>query len=557
MTTTLFDLSSPQDGSSHRIDNARLRDGFTVEAWIHATADTRTEGMQSLASIWTPRERFDAFTAFDAGLTDGLITRGYFGACFDGRYVYFCPELTEQLATHAVVLRFDTHGDFKDPRSYSAYNANPTAGIECHGYYGGAFDGRYIYFIPRQLDRREYHTHLLRLDTRGEFKDPKSWDAYNIGPDQSGQGCAFDGRYLYLCPGYHGNPNGNQLDCGNFIRYDTTRPFKDAASYQSIEVKPFLGEGAGTYDGAAFDGRYVYFVPLSSYPVRYDTHGRFDDPASWQKFDSKQIGMGIGVGAIYDGRWIYYVPYANSMAARFDTMTHDFSDPKNWQIRDVDLMYGNRTCGFDGGFFDGRYVTFVPFIYGSPEEKYTLHGNYLRYDVLQPFGEESSWQVRDTYFTEGLRTVGFNAGAFDGRYFYAAPWRSLAGLTGGQIGVSGRVLRYDSTGDAATFALRFCDVGHNGGLCAATPGPTFLINTTHGARNVATHKPLPAGKYHILGRYDGSALSLYINGSEVATRKVSATLQLNDQPLTIGALAGGTAAFAGRIERITLRTGIV
>jgi len=549
-----FSLAAPiARGASHKVNNASLSSALTVEAWINSDA-APAETTQALVSIWKPREKFEGFSAYDVGHTDGLISQGYFGACFDGRYVYFSPEHTEDLATHAVVLRYDTHGDFKDPRSYAAYDAKHTGGLDTRGYYGAGFDGRYVYFVPRQHDMAEYHTYILRLDTRGDFKSPASWDAFDIGPKHSSQSCAFDGRYLYLMPGYEGPVRTEANLSPNVIRYDTTAPFKDRKSYEQVDISTFLGKTAVCFDGAAFDGRYVFLSPLSGDPVRFDTQGKFADAKSWSRIDGKQVGVGMTVGVVFDGKWVYYCAYAHGVVSRVD-VTKPFDDPKSWQWRDVDLTEGHRTAGFDGGFFDGRYVTFVPFVYGGGKygENYTLHGNHVRYDTLAPFESETSWQAFDAYVTEGLRTVGQNGGAFDGRYFYAAPWRSLVGRKAGQIGVNGRVLRYDSTGNDATFSLRACDLGHNGGLGAALRGPAFLINTTSGPRSVAANKLLSPGKHHVVGSYDGAQLKLFIDGQLVNSCAASGKLQGNAVPVTVGALPGGSAPFPGTVEKVEIR----
>src|SRR5688572_1498361 len=100
-----------------------LNDRLLVEAWVDAS-DGRAEAMQALVSKWSPRETFDAFDAFDAGNIDGLASAGYFGAVFDGRYVYFVPQKDAEMNSHGVVLRYDTHGEFKDRNSYAAYDAS-------------------------------------------------------------------------------------------------------------------------------------------------------------------------------------------------------------------------------------------------------------------------------------------------------------------------------------------------------------------------------------------------------------------------------------------------
>ena len=259
---------------------------ITVEAWVNSDAD-RPEALQSLVSQWESSESFDAFSAYDAARTDGLDATGYFGAVFDGRYVYFSPEQHESQEQHGIVLRYDTQSSFYSESSYQAYDAGSTAGLETKGFYGGAFDGRYVFFTPRQTGNR-YHSRLLRLDAKAEFKDPRSWDAFDIGPEHSQQGAAFDGRYLYFPPGFQGDPRTESDQSSSVIRYDTKAPFRDNSSYSSFDMAAVLGPGAACFDGGAFDGRYIYFVPLENpLVVRYDTGGPYEDPESWQSFDGR------------------------------------------------------------------------------------------------------------------------------------------------------------------------------------------------------------------------------------------------------------------------------
>ena len=149
-----------------------LDKALTVAAWVESPA-TRAEAMQPLVSQWQPRAALDAFSAYDAGHTDGLVTQGYFGAVFDGRYTYFCPirDQNERTSVHGRVLRLDTQADFKDPHAWEAHDASYTDGLHTSGFYGGAFDGRYVYFNPRD-DGTVHHSRLLRYDTQADFKDP-------------------------------------------------------------------------------------------------------------------------------------------------------------------------------------------------------------------------------------------------------------------------------------------------------------------------------------------------------------------------------------------------
>jgi len=524
---------------------------ITVEAWVESE-QWRSEALAALVSKWKPADIFGDFAAFDAGNTDGLNSTGYFGAVFDGRYVYFSPEQHNSLEQHGVVLRYDTHGDFDDPGSYSAYNAENTAGLVTKGFYGAVFDGRYVYFVPRQCGS-EYHSRILRYDPRIEFKDPAGWDAFDVGEAHSQQSAAFDGRFIYFCPGYSGDPSKEDTLSSQVIRCDTQGDFKDPASYASVDISRFLGPKAAGFDGGAFDGRHAYFVPLmTGTVVRCDTCGEFGDGESWEAFDAGALGMDMCVGAVFDGRFMYFVAYKSSVVVRYDTCG-EFGDRSAWEARDVAMTDGLDTAGFDGGFFDGRYVHFIAFVAESPDGERYIHANFLRYDTQGGFDDSGSWQAKDASHTSGLYSVGYNGGAFDGRFFYCAPWRDNASRgQPGRAGVHGRVLRYDATGTDGSFSLRYCDYGHNGGLCAAVPGASFIVNTERGALSVAAHRSLEPGRHHLAGVYDGRNIKLFVDGARVAEREGSGKIQTNEVPVVIGRIQNGEGRFRGVVHRVRI-----
>jgi prepilin-type N-terminal cleavage/methylation domain-containing protein len=55
--------------------------------------------------------------------------------------------------------------------------------------------------------------------------------------------------------------------------------------------------------------------------------------------------------------------------------------------------------------------------------------------------------------------------------------------------------------------------------------------------------------YHIAYTYDGSALSLYVNGVQVNSVAVSGSLKVNSRPITIGSDAGTQKFFNGTIDQ--------
>jgi hypothetical protein len=544
------DLTLPRTGA------IAFEKAITVEAWAYLETP-RAEALLPLVSKWAPRESLtrDAFSAYDAGRTDGLDCFMYYGAVFDGRYVYFCPirsKLRDRLSVHGHVLRYDTHKDFYSPQSWEAYDAGSTDGLKTVCYYGAVFDGRYVVFTPRD-EGTGYHSRVLRFDTTKTFKEPASWQAFDAGLPHSKQSGAFDGRYIYFCPGYDGTSlKGKTLaedegeGSGKVLRLDTKADFKAASSYRVFDAAA-VSPDAVCFDGAAFDGRYVYFAPLQrGGALRYDTTAEFSDPSSWEFYDARPLGMKACVGVIFDGRHMYYVAYAHGTMLRFDTRL-PFKDPASWGAYEAANTGGLDTGGFDGAFFDGRYIVFVPWIrtVAPGESKNRVHANFLRYDTQGAFTSPRSWDSYNAERTDGLVSRGYNGGAFDGRFFYGAPM-----YDGESQDLHGRILRYDSTGREATFSLRWSDVGHNGGLCAAVPGPNFLVNTENGALGIAAHKALGPGWHHLAGVYDGKSIRLYIDGQLAAEREGSGRLAANAVDIEVGRIQEGAARFPGVISEV-------
>ena len=537
----------------------------TVEAWV-LTDGFRPEGIQSLVSQWTPRQQMDLFAAYDAGTTDGMDTSGFFGAVFDGRHIYFSPQ-HDLVDRHGKALRFDTHGDFKTPSSWKGHDAGTTDGLQTKGHYGAVFDGRYIYYPPRR-DPEGFHSRVLRYDTEGSFDDSAAWSAYEADGERSSQSAVFDGRFIYFCPGQGAVPRDPESSgtaehsvtgmasdqvlsaSGDVMRYDTRAPFKNPGSWAEYDADNTDGLDTRDFDGAVFDGRYIYFAPLSYRAVlRYDTQGDFSSSASWSAFDASDLGMVRCVGAVYDGEYIYFVPYGTSQAAiRVDTR-EDFRYVRSWSSYRLLDTSGLDVTGFDGAFFDGRYVYYVP--YWDEGERY--HGVLLRYDTMLRFEDAAAWTCVDAGFVDGLKTVGFNAGATDGRFFYFAAWLDGTGAPERIVG-NGRVLRYDYIGDAGSFSLRYSDLGHNGGLCAALPGPRFLINTDQGVFSVSPNYPLKPGSHQLVGVYDGSRVRLYIDGELAAEQPASGKLVSSGEDIAVGRILDGKGRFDGTIEGVAIST---
>ena len=103
----------------------------------------------------------------------------------------------------------------------------------CRGYSGAIFDGRYIYYAP--LNNGNFHGRVLRYDTTLAFESRAAWaefDSAQIDPDSRGfVNALFDGRYLYLVPYFNGRHHGH------VTRYDTRAPFEHADSWLTFDVQ--------------------------------------------------------------------------------------------------------------------------------------------------------------------------------------------------------------------------------------------------------------------------------------------------------------------------------
>lgn len=348
---------------------------------------------------------------------------GHWGGAFDGRYVYFVPS-HNSLSWNGIVSRYDTQAAFDTAGAWASFDTQ-TVNANIYGYYGAVFDGRYMYFVPPASGPSGIVT---RYDTQAAFGVAGSWTTFDLTTVNAGAkgfiGGTFDGRYVYFAPYYNG-----QYD-GVVARLDTQGTFGQAASWSTFDVKT-VNSAAVAFYGAVFDGRYVYFVPdtngASGRIARYDTQATFGTAGSWSTFDIASVNAtakGFHTGA-FDGRYLYLVPGdAHGTVARYDTQA-TFDQGASWSTFDATTLDANAK-GFFGASFDGRYVTFVP------------HGSSiaLRYDTQAAFTTAGSWGKLDLT-PVGAKPAGFQGSVFDGRYLYLVPY-----WTGGSY--SGNVFRFDA-----------------------------------------------------------------------------------------------------------------
>jgi hypothetical protein len=213
-----------------------------------------TNPQRKLDAGW---ESFNVRAGVDAGT--GTSTGGYYGGAFDGKETLYFAPYTNGTGPHGVALSKKVGGG--TPNGWTTFDLT-TLDNRFRGYAGAVLADGFIYYVPH-VNAADRHGHVVRVNTTTGFTDPKSWSAMDlttVNPNLKGfVGGVFDGRFVYFVPFFEAE--------GLFVtRYDTKAPFTDGASWSTFDVKKLPG-GASRFNGGAFDGQYVYFVPYDKGPV--------------------------------------------------------------------------------------------------------------------------------------------------------------------------------------------------------------------------------------------------------------------------------------------------
>jgi hypothetical protein len=316
-----------------------------------------------------------------------------------------------------------TYNDFTNPDYWQWFDLAQVEGglppSSIYGWSGGVFDGRYVYMAPN-ADSSGKSQPAARYDTQaGNFKDPKAWAIFDVAPvaQQGYQGATFDGRYVYFVPWLT-----RGVISGIAVRYDTRARFDDRSSWSTFDLAP-----AGDYAGATFDGRFVYFAPnsrntpLGSTVARYDTNAPFDASTSWELFDTQAVGplaRASGYfGTIAIGDFVYFAPSENNVVTRCKARSTSFAANATWTAFDLDALDAGQHA-FAGAVFDGQYLYLVP-------SGYAPSPLVVRYDTrAQDLSAAGAWSTVELDVVIG-RDAGEKAyhytGSFDGRYVYLTP----------------------------------------------------------------------------------------------------------------------------------------
>jgi hypothetical protein len=408
----------------------------------NADADAEPPAVMAYNENWDNASLWNHFDLHNINVGISSFT----GAVFDGRYVYFAPSNN----TNAAVLaaRYDTQGNgFTITNSWSFFD---TAVLhpDARGFSGAFFDGRYVYFVPFAIPGL-HHGRLVRYDTQAgrNFGDAQAWSQVNLTafePYAKGFiGGAYDGeRYAYMAPGPGAFIDGGRPE-SLAARYDSTLALGAEPSWQFFDtqrIDPSLNGGPRGFFGTVLTEDHLYFVPygyggsVRGRVVRYDQKKPFTEVAAWEVFDTAAVNPGSGgfQGGGYDGRFVYLAPLVNvdgisGVVTRFDTKQPAFTDAGSWSAFDLQTLDGGlvpsqsgRTPerrGYVGTGFDGRFMYFV----GDQAVPVGYHGWIARFDSTKPdLHDPSAWSFYDTTAINPF-AKGFCGAVFDGMYVYFVP----------------------------------------------------------------------------------------------------------------------------------------
>jgi hypothetical protein len=328
------------------------------------------------------------------------------GAVFDGRYIYFVPNYNYSISSFSgLITRYDTTQSFSLSASYAFFNSTSLQS-NSQGFIGGAFDGRYVYFVPSF--NISVQAQITRYDTTLPFGVSSSYSFHSMAAVDF-SGAVFDGRYLYFVPALN----------ATVAQYDTSQSFSASASYNYFNMVTGVNSNTAQFSGGVYDGRYVYYVPykngfasFSGQLVQYDTTLPFGSASSYSLFNTVVLNSScVGYrGGVFDGRYVYLVPTLtfSSQLTRYDT-TLPFGSSNSYTFLNT-VNVNSNSGGFFYGVFDGRYVYLIP----------NANGQITQYDTTLPFSLTTSYTIFNTAIGSAS-SANFNGGIYDGRYVYLYP----------------------------------------------------------------------------------------------------------------------------------------
>lgn len=208
------------------------------------------------------------WTTFDVAGVDPTAT-GFAGGVVATGSVYLVPLYNDVYDAQVhnggsgIAARHVVSGSFELASSWNVFDTTTVNGL-AQTFMGGATDGRNVYYVPHASGV------AARLDTTasGGFTATTAWSTYDtqriVAASDGGNvqflGGAFDGRFITFVP---------QTPTGPVTRVDTRSTFTADCAWSWFDpsgMAPGSG-GAPSFAGAVFDGANLIFIPTTQRAV--------------------------------------------------------------------------------------------------------------------------------------------------------------------------------------------------------------------------------------------------------------------------------------------------
>jgi len=317
------------------------------------------------------------------------------------------PGLSINPSALGTLLVYDAGGTFTNAASYHAYDLTQLVDAAAVGFCGGFLDetNNRDYLVPLYniVDGTTVPNGLaVQIDLTQDLSKGsayKKFDITQLGLPTIGycDGIAANGKVYFIPAGQ----KGRDLS-GNFLRYDPSQPFADAAAWSWFDLTQVNDSAAG-FQSVAYIYPYIYIVPyFQSVLVRYNTELPLQSATSYETLDLSGITpepLGL-TGAVAVDNKLVLIPWIDpvhvrsiSTALLYDT-TRPFTATSSWAS--IDLTTVNPLCkGYELGWLDKNgFVWLVPdnnLLIGVPP--------LIAWNSKFPFDQPNSWQ---TYSSSGI-----------------------------------------------------------------------------------------------------------------------------------------------------------
>jgi hypothetical protein len=289
-------------------------------------------GANAYAVQYDTQKPFSGSGSWSAFQTTSLDSKAnYWGVVSDGRYAYFIPNLTTTVLAYDNTAAGASGSGFGVAGSWTSYNLG--TGANYGGFWGGVVADKQLYLVPYSGNVASSHNTTLPVSSPSAWNVGTSgFDFSNneqISPPHF-WGAGYDGTHIFFVPyktqswtfaAY--DTSGNLADDGSW----TTCALNAQLFGGTGSAAGFVG---GAFDGkrlilAPFGQTMSTDGGVASLPVvAYDTTQPLcpsNVTTAYSQFDPTQLDGGAAAqgfeGAAFDGQYVYLVPHTGSVVARF------------------------------------------------------------------------------------------------------------------------------------------------------------------------------------------------------------------------------------------------